>query len=477
MNHLLRCIGSLVYLFVRGSSKVEIDKEKGVATKIYQPRFLIKLLYWLAFQASFPYKANIDALKVAGFRRQIADILLRYHYGSHYAIAAFLGLVKEGSGYGFKTEFIRGTAPRSQDEARQELKELEHFFQETGMPVWSITPLNPKAYQNVIRKADGSLWIIDLESNVVSPLLPKRYWLNCLREGYFPPFDDICFTRLRSYIAKEKEELGEDLSEKLERLLCVCEESTRKWQEREVRIWSRPLRVWLKAKASFSKLARETSRLGRDFLREGIENFLLEKRISLLKAKQLKNWLESEEAKPLLRHLGVHLGITLVPFMRLGLGSAARLLWTVVWRTKDRLDYRRGKINKTRYRYFREVHSLLVMVFTALPGIGAIAYIFARPIRRNADIFYIACDQFLRKISRGWYEKLRIALLIDILRLVSIDFSLYLFVVSWALGYGTAYCFLGRHWWTLAYITVAAFLLSLTITLLLGILKKLAKGS
>ena len=44
------------------ASVVVLDPEAGTATKVYKPPPVVRLLYWLAFQAKFPYEGNAIAL-------------------------------------------------------------------------------------------------------------------------------------------------------------------------------------------------------------------------------------------------------------------------------------------------------------------------------------------------------------------------------------------------------------------------------
>ena len=45
------------------ASTVILDPDRGTATKMYAPPRLVSLLYWLAFQAKFPYQHNRAALE------------------------------------------------------------------------------------------------------------------------------------------------------------------------------------------------------------------------------------------------------------------------------------------------------------------------------------------------------------------------------------------------------------------------------
>ena len=57
------------------ASRVVLDPKKGTATKTYRRHFLVRLLYWIAFQSSFPYISNRAAIKAAEYRRRVAGLM------------------------------------------------------------------------------------------------------------------------------------------------------------------------------------------------------------------------------------------------------------------------------------------------------------------------------------------------------------------------------------------------------------------
>ena len=63
------------------ASVVVLDPEKGTATKVYVPPPLVRILYWVAFQAKFPYETNTAALASGRYRRQIASLLTTHRFG------------------------------------------------------------------------------------------------------------------------------------------------------------------------------------------------------------------------------------------------------------------------------------------------------------------------------------------------------------------------------------------------------------
>ncbi len=63
------------------ASVVVLDPVEGTATKVYTPPPLVRLLYWMAFQAKFPYENNRAALDTATYRRKIASALTVHRFG------------------------------------------------------------------------------------------------------------------------------------------------------------------------------------------------------------------------------------------------------------------------------------------------------------------------------------------------------------------------------------------------------------
>ena len=63
------------------ASTVVLNPEEGTATKVYKPPGLVRLLYWVAFQAKFPYEHNRAALDTATYRRKIGSALTIHRFG------------------------------------------------------------------------------------------------------------------------------------------------------------------------------------------------------------------------------------------------------------------------------------------------------------------------------------------------------------------------------------------------------------
>ena len=182
----------------------------GTATKEYNPPWPVRALYWLAFQAPFPYENRSDALEAAAAKRKLAGLLTKQRFG-YDMVAAVREVDCDDSSCRFVTELVPGSEPKSNKEVEGFLSELYSYFQEVGLPTWQISPANPHAYSNFIRNQQGELKLIDLESAIVSFSLPFREFLPALRDGHYPAFDDVDFIRLRKYVAANASELKQSL--------------------------------------------------------------------------------------------------------------------------------------------------------------------------------------------------------------------------------------------------------------------------
>ena len=193
-------------------STVDLDYVSNLAHKVYHPSTKVRLLYWLAFQAPFPYVANHAALEAARQRRIIVDVLTKYWFG-HHLVARVID-VKDtvDGGHDFITQLVRGKEPARERRAWRFLKVLDRKFMEAGLPTWQVTPYNPHAITNFIERPDGTFRIIDLESSLVSFLHPITAVWRLMRHGLFPSFDDIDVVQLREYMKKHASDIQDSLA-------------------------------------------------------------------------------------------------------------------------------------------------------------------------------------------------------------------------------------------------------------------------
>ena len=229
---------------VEGSiaSVVMIDPEKGTATKVYRPPALLRIMYWLAFQARFPYENNLAALRVAGYRRKIAGLLTAYRLGKN-LVSPVIAVGTEGARHSLVTEFVPGETVQKDQATLAFLGQVTEIFSEAGMPVWQVNPRNPHSHTNVIRTAEGDLKIIDLESAVVTLPPTGSHWRSSLHTGNFPVFDDIDFQLLRGFVEAKRSDIQDRLGveglAEMEDAVERCERASRAWTQSESRLLSR----------------------------------------------------------------------------------------------------------------------------------------------------------------------------------------------------------------------------------------------
>jgi hypothetical protein len=231
------------------SSSVDLDFENNLAHKVYHPRRYVRVLYWLAFQAPFPYVANHAALEAARQRRIIVDRLAKFWFG-HDLVADVVEIedVPEG-GHDFVTELVRGKEPPHKKRVWRFLKQLDEKFLDAGLPTWQVTPYNPHAITNFIETKGGTFRIIDLESSLVAFLYPVTAIPRLVRGGIFPSFDDIDIERLRWYVTRNAAAIERELGEGYTALLAAIdryETAADAWHGSEPRYLPRFLRATLR---------------------------------------------------------------------------------------------------------------------------------------------------------------------------------------------------------------------------------------
>ena len=398
------------------SSTVELDYDQGTAHKTYEPPAWVRALYRLAFQAPFPYTSNHAALEAARQRRRIAGLLTKFWFGQDLVSPVLDIHDEDDERHGFVTELVRGSAPRDKKRARRFLKELTKRFLAAGLPTWQVTPYNFRAVGNLIEEEDGSYRIIDLESNLVAPLMPISGIVGGIRQGNLPAFDDIDSARLDAYLAEHAEEIEEALGEEEGRALseaaAAYAKAAEEWHRSEPRLISKALRFALKLVdvPSWIRALRRTTEGGQlmaeTFIRKGIDEWVAEGHLSDTEAARLRQALRTPEVAAVITHLGAHFAMS-VP-LRFPLGSIARAGWTVVMRAKAEWAALR---RKQPAGSARQVHTLLVALVGLVPGFGAGAYLLAKPLRSNRELAVIASDRLLRKLPLRVYARLHLSAL------------------------------------------------------------------
>jgi undecaprenyl-diphosphatase len=397
------------------ASTVYLDPDAGTATKEYNPPWPVKTLYRMAFQAPFPYQQRKEALEAAAAKRRIAGLLTKHRFGQD-MVAAVYDIRNGGDNYRFVTEFIHGTPPASNQEVEGALSELTTYFQEVGLPIWQISPANPHSHSNFIRDTQGYLKLIDLESAIVSFGAPWNQLRAFVRDGHFPIFDDVDFVRLRRYVASCGSDLAGTLGtsglEELNQAIETAELSSRIWKENEPRIWGRVVsRIYRLFDMSrwFKRIRNRLDNadsLARAFLQSTIDRWEQEGRIDEAQSASLRNAVTSPEVYGVLKHLGVHVVMSLA--LRFPFGSAARFAWVLSFWLKAHSDYVRGRTTREEYRAAKSLHSIPAMLISLIPGLGTVAY-FSSGIMIRTGLARVLIDQFAYKLPFSLYHRLSLA--------------------------------------------------------------------
>lgn len=235
---------------VHALTSLILFRDDGTVAKIYDPGLIPTLLYRLAFQAPFPYRANRAALDAAVHRRNLAGMLTEYWYGDN-RVARAIGIEEIDGRLAIVGELVDGTEPRHCDRARAFLFDLASRFDQVGLPSWQIDPRQPRAIGNLIERPDGTFMIIDLESGLVSPLASPRAWWRAIRRGSVPLFDEVYFDLTRQYVEREADSMRASMGDawlaRLHELIDAAETAEQAWHCGEPRIWRRSLRAFWSA--------------------------------------------------------------------------------------------------------------------------------------------------------------------------------------------------------------------------------------
>lgn len=389
------------------TSTVYFDRDR--VAKVYAPGFLPRAIYWLAFQAEFPYIRNRAALEAAVERRNLAGKLTEFWYGSNH-VARAVGIEEIAGRPALVSERVEGHEPQVADAAKAFLKDLRARFEAAGLPTWQIDPRQPRAIDNVLQASDGRLVIVDLESGLVSPLASVRTWLRAFRRGMVPIYDDVYFDVTRAYVAEHREDMraamGESWLQDLNRAIDVAELAVRTWHAGEPRIWSRAVQrtirvvVWPFGIRQHAAGGQERATA---WLNGAVSRWDEERRLTGEQIATLRNQIASPEVQALLPHFGAHLAITVV--LRFPFGSIARVAWSgyMLGVATARLLSRR--IDRRAWKRAWQTHSPLVILLAAIPGFGAFAYLVAKPVRSNRLLLRVALDAVMLKIPKRLYER------------------------------------------------------------------------
>ena len=399
------------------ASVVVLDPEQGTATKVYKPPPVVRLLYWLAFQARFPYTNNSTALEAAVYRRKIASLLTVHRFGKDLVAPATAVNCDHGD-CSFVTEFVPGDKVENDEEAKRFLTQVAETFSEAGLSVWQVNPRNPHAHTNLIRTPEGDFKIIDLESAVVTLLPARGQWLSSLKSGKIPVFDDIDFPRFRDYLttnnAPLEASLGTEGLAELKDAIDRGEQAIQAWKDAELRIWGHlvgGIYRLLDVKGFSQHLMgalQGADAAAEGFLKRGMARWEAEGKLKPSEAALLRAHISSGEAQAALPHLGAHLVLSVALAIPIpGLRSLARFFWTLTFWIKAQIR-RLFRRKNTPARSGSNIHTPLVMVLALVPGFGGVAYLAARPLRKKL-LVRLMMDQMAWSFPFKLYRRLHLA--------------------------------------------------------------------
>jgi hypothetical protein len=376
--------------------------------KVYNPGFVPRAAYWLAFQAPFAYEYNRDALEASVQRRNLARMLTEYWFGAP-RVARALGVAQHHGRLALVSERVEGSKPRDPAAARRFLLDLKQRFDDAGLPTWQIDTRQPSALENALEREDGSHVVIDLESGMVFPLASWRSWGRALRRGHLPMFDSVYFDVTREYVECHADAMrarfGETWLAELRETIDAGERAALAWYAAEPRLWGKliDVRGWKPRMQARLEDGREKAMA---FAQDAIGTWEREGRLTRNEADELRDELQRPGVQSVAPHLGAHIVITV--FLRFPFGSLARCLWTL-WAmilATLRLIARRSSIATWRTEF--GIHNPLIALLALIPSAGAFAYLASKPMIENRLLLRVTLDAVLLKIPVKLYERSRL---------------------------------------------------------------------
>ena len=308
------------------------------------------------------------------------------------------------------TEYIAGEEPESNIEAWDFLSAVEVLFDEAGLPGWQLNPHNPHAHTNLVRTAEGDFVIIDLESGFVTPLPPLARLRTSLKQGTLPVFDDMDFGKLREFVAQREADMHRRLGPggyaELLDAIEKGESAYNRWRGAETRIWGKSVRFIYRAlniRADFAFARRgiaSAQQRANGHMESGLERWESEGRITPERAQRIRDDLDDRDVQIAMEHLGGQMLISAV--LRFPFGSITRFLWVLTFMIKAATAAIRLKTPESGGL---RVHNPLVLLWSCLPGVGLIAYMFSGPLLKPR-LMRLAMDETLYEMPFRIYTRL-----------------------------------------------------------------------
>ncbi len=228
---------------------VEVTDEKGdtviCVEKIFHPGLLTRSIYRAAYQTSFAYQHNADAIRACFYRRRVAAAIVEAMIPeARVARPLYVRWDEATQALVLASEFIegRGIVPQdvdpqmmrrwmsqrfSKDAALQPAQEkpeeiaellslmtrLESLLIECGLTGsgWQVCKRAMVSTANLL-KTDSGYVVVDLESGIPSVLVPIYVWQG-IRLKSLPLFDDLDPDQLLNWLAANSNRLGAALGE------------------------------------------------------------------------------------------------------------------------------------------------------------------------------------------------------------------------------------------------------------------------
>ncbi len=269
----------------------------------------------------------------------------------------------------FVTELVEGEEPRDNAEVRDVLLRLRRHFADAGLATWQIDAENPHAYTNFIRTADGKLHIIDLESTLVPLIQPLNLLPRMFRMGRIPTFDDVDYDQLHRYVDERRVEITASLGaagvEQLAAAIATAEACAAEWKGAEPNLWGRGAhRVWHwidweRRSGPVRRRFGQSEDLALRFVMQPLDRWVAEGWITAEGAEAIRESLQSDGARKVLRFLGMHVAVSFTPGPP-GTRSALRFGTVVALRMRDKFRYHQAEISPDEYSESRRTHTFLV---------------------------------------------------------------------------------------------------------------------
>jgi hypothetical protein len=134
-----------------------------------------------------------------------------------------------------------------------------------------------------------------------------------------------------------------------------------------------------------------------------IDAWATDGRLTAADADMLREKIEEPQFVAVLPHFGVHLTIGVV--MRFPVGSIVRASYVLLNLLLATLRLLARQIDRRSWRQAFGIHSPLVLLIAAMPGIGTFSYLASRPMRTNPLLLRVGIDAALLRFPWNLYER------------------------------------------------------------------------